>query len=351
MIARIAALAALAVLAAGPPAGAAPPPAEETETCLGCHGDKDLATTLPGGETLSLYVDQQAYAGSVHGDKLGCLECHPGMTDVPHPAKPFRTVREFTLAYYEQCKRCHFDNYAKSLDSVHYARLARGDGRAPVCVDCHSAHAIMRPGVPRSRISHTCARCHQAVVAAYSGSVHGRALLEDENRDVPVCTDCHRSHDIGDPRAAGFRLGTPELCGTCHTNERIMTKYGLSTRVLATYLADFHGMTASLRRTSDPGTSGPTALCIDCHGIHDITRVRAPDSPVMQANLVKVCRRCHGEATERFPAAWLSHYEPSWSRAPIVYAVTLFYRIFIPFVIGGLILQIGLHLWRVVVNR
>lgn len=355
MVARVLALIlpliAAVVLGAGGPAGAASSPSEEAEVCLACHGDKDLSTTLPSGEVLSLYVAQQAYAGSVHGDKLGCLECHAGMDEVPHPAKPFRTVREFTIAYYEQCKRCHFDNYTKTLDSVHYARLAKGDVRAPVCVDCHSAHAITRPDVPRSRMSQTCAVCHKDVFAAYAGSVHGRALLEDQNRDVPLCTDCHRSHAIGDPRTPGFRLSTPELCGTCHTNERIMKTYGLSTRVLATYLADFHGMTASLRRSGGTGAPGPTALCIDCHGIHDISRVRAPGSPVMQANLVKVCQRCHPDATDRFPAAWLSHYEPSWGRAPIVYAVTVFYKIFIPFVIGGLVLQILLHLWRVVVNR
>jgi len=351
VIPRVLALIPLVILAMGGSLAAGPSPSEEAEACLGCHGDKDLSTKLSSGEVLSLYVDQQAYAGSVHGDKLGCLECHAGMDEVPHPAKPFRTLREFTIAYYEQCKRCHFDNYTKTLDSVHYARLARGDARAPVCVDCHSAHAITRPEVPRSRTSHTCAKCHQDVFAAYAQSVHGRALLEDENRDVPLCTDCHRSHNIGDPRTPGFLLTTPELCGTCHTNERVMKKYGLSTRVLATYLADFHGVTVSLRRAAGTGVAGLTALCIDCHGIHDITRVRAPGSRVMQANLVKVCQRCHPDATERFPAAWLSHYEPSWKRAPIVYAVTVFYRIFIPFVIGGLVLQILLHLWRVVVNR
>lgn len=30
---------------------------------------------------------------------------------MPHPAKPFKTLREFSIAYYEQCKRCHFANY------------------------------------------------------------------------------------------------------------------------------------------------------------------------------------------------------------------------------------------------
>jgi hypothetical protein len=31
--------------------------------------------------------------------------------------------------------------------------------------------------------------------------------------------------------------------------------------------------------------------------------------------------------------------------------VQLFYKFLIPFMIGGLVLQIALHLWRVVVNR
>jgi len=336
---------------AATPSGKPAAAVEEVETCLACHGDRTLTTTLKSGEELSLFVDRQVWTASVHGDKLGCLECHAAMSEVPHPAQPFRTRREVTIASYEQCKRCHFANYTKTLDSVHYARLAQGDVRAPVCTDCHSAHAVTRPDVPRSRISQTCARCHQAIFAAYARSVHGRALLDDENRDVPVCTDCHRSHNIHDPRSPGFRMTTPELCGSCHTNEQVMKKYGLSTRVLATYLADFHGMTVSLRRSSGAEGPGPTALCVDCHGIHDIARTRAPDSPVMKTNLVTACRRCHPDATANFPAAWLSHYEPSWQKAPIVYAVTLFYWIFIPFVIGGLVLQILLHLWRVAVNR
>lgn len=339
------------VVMAVPRGAAAQSQSEQIETCLGCHEDKDLAVDLPSGEKRSLHIDRDAYARSVHGDKLGCLDCHPGMTEVPHPAKPFRTLRDFTIAYYEACKRCHFANYTKTLDSVHYSRIAQGDPRAPVCVDCHTAHVVTQPDVPRSRISQTCAKCHREVSAAYAKSVHGRALLEEDNRDVPVCTDCHRAHNIADPRTPSFRLATPELCGGCHANERLMAKYGLSTKVLQTYLADFHGMTASFYRAQQDRAAAPTALCTDCHGIHDIRKVRDPTSRVMQANLVKVCRQCHPDASESFPAAWLSHYEPSWQRAPLVYAVKLFYLVFIPFVVGGLVLQILLHLWRVVVNR
>ena len=71
----------------------------------------------------------------------------------------------------------------------------------------------------------------------------------------------------------------------------------------------------------------------------------------MRANLARTCSRCHTGATESFPSAWLSHYEPSWRKAPLVYGVKQFYRVLIPFMIGGLVLQVLLHLWRVVVNR
>jgi predicted CXXCH cytochrome family protein len=323
----------------------------EVEACLECHKEPTLELPLMSGEQRSLFVDAQAFGNSIHGDKLRCTDCHGDIEGYPHPERVFKNLREFTLAYYESCKGCHFDNYTKSLDSAHYQFLSKGDLRAPLCVDCHGAHDVMSPGVPRSRISATCARCHAEVYQRYAQSAHGKALLQDENVDVPVCTDCHRSHDIEDPRTASFRLRTPELCAGCHSNEKVMKAYGLSTNVLQTYLKDFHGMTASFYKREQAAPGAFTAVCTDCHGVHDILRVKDPRSAVMQANLLAVCRKCHADATESFPAAWLSHYEPSPEKAPLVYYVKLFYQIFIPFVVLGLVLQILLHLWRVVVSR
>ena len=59
---------------------------------------------------------------------------------------------------------------------------------------------------------------------------------------------------------------------------------------MQTYLADFHGMTASLKKNENATDGGRVvALCIDCHGVHDITKTEAPASAVMKANLVKTC--------------------------------------------------------------
>ncbi len=322
----------------------------DLDTCLSCHEDPTMARTLASGETQSLAVDRGRFLASVHGPRLNCVDCHTAITDIPHAENTAASLRAFRLAAYDACKRCHFANYTKTLDSVHFAPLSKGMGTAPVCVDCHGSHDIQRAGQPRSRVSATCAQCHQGVFAFYRASVHGKALIEQGNGDSPVCTDCHRSHSITGPHDKGWRARTPEICATCHADEKRMQKYGLSTAVHRTYLADFHGMTASLQ--AQHGTEqAVTALCVDCHGVHDITTTRGEAAKVMQAKMAATCRSCHPGSSANFPAAWLSHYEPSWDRAPLVYAVTVAYWILIPFMMIGLVVQILLHAWRVVVNR
>ena len=329
----------------------APPAQADADMCLSCHSDPQMSMTVADGTPVSMHVDRSVFGGSVHA-KLACVDCHTGKSEVPHPARSVRNRRELTLAYDEQCRRCHFTNYTKTLDSVHQASVARGDRTAPVCVDCHGSHDIRKPSQPRTRISETCARCHQGVATAYAKSIHGHGLTNGSSADVPVCTDCHRSHDIGGPHQQKWELSMPDMCGRCHANESLMKKYGISTAVLSTYLADFHGKTASLRQHQGTAPNGRVvARCTDCHGVHDIAKADDPASPVMKANLQKTCRKCHEDANANFPDAWLSHYEPSWQKAPVVYGVKLAYAVLIPFMIGGLGLQILLHLWRLMVNR
>ena len=206
---------------------AAPP---DADTCLACHSDPRLSTTTLDGAALPLHVDASVFAKSVHA-RLACADCHTGKSEVPHEPRNFGSRRDLMLAYDEQCRRCHFANYTKTLDSVHQASVARGDRTAPVCVDCHGSHDIQKPSEPRMRISKTCARCHEGVATAYVKSVHGRDLDGAATADVPVCTDCHRSHDIGGPHQQQWELQTPELCGRCHSTEPLMKTNGLPTAV------------------------------------------------------------------------------------------------------------------------
>lgn len=329
-----------------------PAPAPTAEECLACHGESGLTKTFADGQSTSLQIDGAVVARSVHGGKASCADCHPQQREVPHPEKTYASARQLTVAMSETCQRCHFSDYRRTLDSAHAAAVKRGDLMAPVCVDCHGSHDMHKPNVPRTAIADTCAKCHQGVAKTYAASVHGRDVAKNV-ADVPTCTDCHRTHDIGGPHQQGWKTSTPDICGKCHADTERMKKYGLSTAVLKTYVADFHGKTASLRRRSSKPSDKETfvALCSDCHGVHDISRVDEAASKVIQANLAGTCRKCHENASANFSQAWLSHYEPSWERTPAVYAVKVGYTVFIPFIIGGLVLQILLHLWRMAVNR
>jgi predicted CXXCH cytochrome family protein len=331
-------------------AGAAIP--AESEECLGCHEDPSQAFDLPGGEKLPLYVDVKVFEKSVHGPNNKCTDCHVGKkADHATGELPFKTRHEASRAYFENCKGCHLDEYTKRLDGIHFAKLAAGSQGTPACGECHGAHDIVSAKDSRTLVAAKCTGCHPTQAATWKQSVHGRAV--DQNEDVPVCTDCHRPHELSDPRDGGaLSLRTAQMCGRCHSDPKLMSRYGISPEVVKTYLADFHGMAAQLSRGQKKGPAERiVAGCTDCHGVHDIQKVKDPGSTVMAANLQKTCARCHAGATATFPAAWLSHYEPSPQKAPIVWAVQVFYRFMIPFMVVGLTLQIALHLWRFVVNR
>lgn len=336
--------------ASGP--GNAPSPQVENQVCLNCHANRDLSVKLPSGETLSLYVDATAFNQSVHG-KQGqrCTACHTNITGDPHPPLAATDARDFTLQMYTLCRQCHNDQYQQTLDSIHAQQLAAGNRNAPVCTDCHPAHYVTPPNQPRSKIPQTCRKCHSTIYVQYKNSVHGAALLDQSNPDVPTCIDCHGIHNIGNPTTAAFRLKSPQICARCHTDKAIMSKYGISTDVLNTYVADFHGTTVELFAKQSPDQPVDTPVCYDCHGVHDIKKIDDPQSSVFRQNLLKTCQQCHPDATANFPAAWMSHYIASPGKYPAVYYVNLFYTILIPLVVGAMAAFVLLDLTRRILNR
>lgn len=323
-------------------------PVNNNDSCLACHAQEQLSMAFTNGDSLLLYVDAGVYQASVHGKKL-CIDCHTNINEFPHLAVEATSHRQYSVDQYQQCQKCHFNNYAKTLDSMHYQVLEAGNLNAPLCTDCHGVHDITIPAQPRSRISQTCATCHKEIYQVYIGSVHGEAL-QQENPDVPVCTDCHVAHTIADPHTAGFRIQSVDLCSDCHQNANIMQKYGISTDVVKTYLQDFHGASVALIGEEGKDIWPKEAVCSDCHGVHNILAVDNPDSSVIKQNLVTTCRKCHPNADANFSGAWLSHYEPSIDKTPMVALVRWFYRLLIPFIVLGLVAHIAIDL-RHAANR
>ncbi|HZY45954.1 MAG TPA: cytochrome c3 family protein [Anaerolineae bacterium] len=323
------------------------------QQCNDCHTKADQYKPLLSGESLYLTVDQTAFDISLHGqNEVSCSSCHSNITTYPHPPLVQQSLRQIAASFSQSCKECHADEAARQLDSIHQQARAQGNENAAVCSDCHNPHYTTQPAEPRSKIAvTTCNKCHSGIAQEYRQSVHGAALVGDENPDVPVCIDCHGVHNISDPRTNQFLLNSPQICAKCHSDPQRMSKYGIRTDVVNTYVADFHGTTVTLFEQKSPDQLPNKPLCIDCHGIHDIKSIKDPDSPVVKANLLATCQKCHPSATDNFPGAWLSHYPPSPDHNPLVYYVGVFYQIFIPLVLGGLLLFVVTDMGHRLVRR
>lgn len=318
------------------PAWAQEPLNEEIEDCLTCHSNPDLRVTFPDGSVKLGHIGGTTYLNSVHGQQgMTCGGCHPNREQFPHPEVEVESSRAYTLKLNETCATCHPDQANLVQDSTHAEALEAGMTEAAVCVDCHGAHDVVSLHEARVRIATTCRKCHADIYDQYSDSIHGEALREEQNRDVPTCVDCHGVHNIEDPLTTEFRLNSPDLCGSCHANEALMSQYDISTNVFETYVADFHGTTVKLFEKQSPDQPTNKAVCYDCHGVHDIQAMDDPEAiAASKQNLLETCRKCHPDANANFPDSWTSHFPPTFEKQPLVATVNLFYAIFIPSVIG-----------------
>lgn len=334
----------------------------DNSLCLSCHTREGFSVELDSGEILPLTINAEAFEASVHAaNEVACVSCHTDVTGFPHPKRTIETLRDVTLKYYTSCEQCHSEQFTQTLDSVHQKSLAAGNKNAAVCADCHDPHTQQRLtnaetgkllDYARLHVPDTCAPCHSVIYDAYKQSVHGNALTQEGNLDVPTCIDCHGVHNIQDPTTATFRNSTPFLCANCHTNEVLMRKYGLSTQVLNTYVADFHGTTVVLFDKTFPDQPTNKPVCTDCHGVHDIAKIDDPSKGLaIRKNLLVRCQACHPGADTNFPDAWLSHYIPSPEKAPMVYYVNLFYKFMIPGVLVPMAILVVMDFTRKMINR
>lgn len=322
----------------------------DEELCMMCHAEMEGEThPFPDGSTIDLFVDQTTWEASVHKAEMSCDGCHVAIDDYPHPERDEPDARAYQLTLSQSCNRCHYAYFTRILDSMHYAQLEEGNRDAPTCVDCHGAHETVEHNGDRAWIDRRCRTCHEAVSDAYRESVHGHALIDSGNQDVPVCTDCHGAHEIADPNRAGFHTGSHEVCAQCHGDAALMAEYDLNPYVIETYLDDFHGTSNAVLFQEGRDPTEPLASCVDCHGVHDIQPMGHAEEA--RERVIPRCRACHGEVDENFAAAWLSHYQPTLESAPLVWMVKAFYGFIIPFMVVGLLLHIALHLWRAARER
>jgi cytochrome b subunit of formate dehydrogenase len=162
------------------------------------------------------------------------------------------------------------------------------------CLACHQDKATI-PHQPIDGFragSQGCRGCHTEASEQYQ--VHGRALVEKQNPDIPDCASCHGSHGILSPEDKNSSVNPanlPRTCGKCHEDLNITRKYEiLIDRPVQIYEASVHG------RATMGGTF-VAATCSDCHSsggtAHRILAPNFPDSTVNFFNIPQTCGTCH----------------------------------------------------------
>jgi hypothetical protein len=287
------------------------------DDCLACHGDKTM-TTKRAGRTVSLYIDQKRFGGSVHSS-LQCTSCHADLDgkDLPHEV-PLAKVN---------CGSCHSDEAQQHAKSLHGRAIARGDALAPRCVNCHGNHDILPVKDPRStvaplKVPFVCGQCHREgtpvqanrdigqhnILENYSESIHGEGLLKKGLVVAANCASCHTAHSIlphTDSKSSIARQNIATTCTKCHANiEQVHRK--------------------TIRGELWEKQAHALPACVDCHQPHKVRNVfyaqgmadadcmrchangqlKAADGRPMQVNLTEVagsrhvkvaCSQCHSE--------------------------------------------------------
>ena len=200
----------------------------------------------------------------------------------------------------ELCGHCHSDGaflrkYNPSLrtdqlaqykTSVHGKRLAQGDTKVAVCIDCHGVHDLSPASDARSKVNplnvaQTCSRCHSDAAymkgyniptdqfAKYSASVHHEAMTVRGDLSAPTCTTCHGNHGAAPPGVGSVQ----NVCSTCHVFQAEM--YDKSTHKVAFQSAGLpgcvvcHGNHGISYPTDAKLGTGPEAACMQCHSPGD----------------------------------------------------------------------------------
>jgi len=324
-------------------------------TCVQCHTGASPSLSR-ACETVADRVDCSichaevvaTYQTSTHGqlfaqgDPAGpdCRYCHGShyILDPQQPQSPTHVTNIPTL-----CAQCHGEGGVADLryqgsvegmvknynESVHGLALSkRGLVVSATCTECHTAHHVLPQNNPessihRSNISDTCSKCHSGIFETFKNSIHFMGSGTGKN-ELPMCDDCHTSHEITRTDATGFMREIVNTCGHCHED------------VTDSYFETFHGKVVKLGYTE-------TAKCQDCHGAHDILPPDDPHSTLSRQNIVQTCAKCHPGSHRQF-AGYLTHAtHHDRQKYPFIYYTWLFMTT----LLVGTFLFFGIHtlLW------
>jgi predicted CXXCH cytochrome family protein len=201
-------------------------PLNVPKTCGQCHSDGAMATKKGLPSVYPHYMD------SIHGFALSkegllvaanCKSCHGSHHILSHkdPASP-----TFKANVPDTCGTCHAKINDDYLGGSHGHAVAAGKLKAPVCTDCHTAHAILQPTESEFRMQSTpiCGSCHKEKLSTYRDTFHSQLGSLGGYVETARCWDCHGAHEIypaSDPRSPIAKANLVKTCGKCHAGANL----------------------------------------------------------------------------------------------------------------------------------
>ena len=261
----------------------------DEENCLICHRYPTLGRYDESGNKRVYYINDQLFAGSVHG-KLRCKSCHLDLDRIPH-----EDVKRVDCS-----TQCHVKDPSTNREFSHKRMVDDYQNSVHGAID--DSH------FPEDRP--TCTYCHgNRLYNPYAGFWGKSAELSNET--LARCQGCHTDKQWATDIYAHFthrmrrRRGQNEiiqLCTSCHEDGRKMARHGLE--AISTFKDTFHWALVKYDVHNAPD-------CLTCHvpvgyTTHEIQPRTDPVSPLHKDNRIMTCSNqggiqdCHPGATARF---------------------------------------------------
>ena len=191
------------------------------KTCGSCHGNPVLAKKYGLPNVYALYMDSiHGFAVSKEGLLVAanCTSCHGSHGILSHTNPKSSTYRTNIP---NTCGKCHKGIEVQYEAGIHGTAVTAGNTHAPVCTDCHTAHAILEPTSSEFRMQSTpvCGSCHRDKLSTYRDTFHSQLGLLGGYVQTARCWDCHGAHDIlpaSNPRSMINTANLVTTCGKCH---------------------------------------------------------------------------------------------------------------------------------------
>ena len=149
---------------------------------------------------------------SVHA-KLNCVDCHAAMAEMPHPRARVR-IRPRA---HRRAGRASAAGATSPTTPRRSTACTRPRWRAAIgprrSASTATARTTSRSRPRRARSSRRPAPSATAASPPPTRRACTAAPSRRATPTCPVCTDCHRAHDIAGPRTTAWELRTPEMCG------------------------------------------------------------------------------------------------------------------------------------------